>query len=225
MAIHDPRQPSVVADASSMSDPTMHSKRALILGGGGAVGVAWEIGVLAGLLDGGIDVRIADVTVGTSAGAIVGSQIAPVRDPRELFDVLAAHSPRPGDGGAPERDLKAAGEAFGIWGGSAEMTVERCAAVGAAALRATTVSEADYLANFELQIAAEWPAKTLIVTAVDCASGELRTFDRSSGISLPRAVSASCCVPALFPPVAIDARRYMDGGGRSGTSADLAVAF
>jgi hypothetical protein len=32
-------------------------KRALVLGGGGNVGVAWEISIIAGMLEGGMDLR------------------------------------------------------------------------------------------------------------------------------------------------------------------------
>jgi NTE family protein len=47
--------------------------RALVLGAGGNAAIAWEVGVLAGLLDVGIDVRTADVVIGTSAGSVVGA--------------------------------------------------------------------------------------------------------------------------------------------------------
>ena len=60
-------------------------RRALVLGGGGIVGVAWEAAILAGLLEGGADLRDADLIVGTSAGSIIGSQIAAGRDARELM--------------------------------------------------------------------------------------------------------------------------------------------
>jgi NTE family protein len=49
--------------------------RALVLGGGGVTGVAWEIGLLAGLAEAGVDLRDADLVVGTSAGASVAAQI------------------------------------------------------------------------------------------------------------------------------------------------------
>ena len=49
---------------------------ALVLGGGGTLGISWEIGVLAGLTKGGVDVTGADLIVGTSAGSVVGTQIA-----------------------------------------------------------------------------------------------------------------------------------------------------
>src|SRR5262245_16762567 len=115
--------------------------RALTLGGGGPVGVAWEIGLLAGLIDAGIDVRSADVIVGTSTGSVVGSHIAHGRDPRDLLASLRDDPARPPGGAAPERDMDAARDAFGTWGTAERMTPERCAQVGAAALRAKTVPE------------------------------------------------------------------------------------
>ena len=58
-------------------------KRALVLGGGGAVGVAWEVGVLAGLASAGFDLtgrhapgsNTPDLILGTSAGSIVGAML------------------------------------------------------------------------------------------------------------------------------------------------------
>mgnify|MGYP006202287807 CR=1 FL=1 len=38
--------------------------RALVLGGGGVVGIAWETGVLKGLRDGGVDPATADLVSG-----------------------------------------------------------------------------------------------------------------------------------------------------------------
>jgi NTE family protein len=49
--------------------------RGLVLGGGGITGIAWELGVLAGLAEAGIDLGVADLVVGTSAGSVVGAQI------------------------------------------------------------------------------------------------------------------------------------------------------
>ncbi len=59
-------------------------KRALVLGGGGAVGVAWESGLLAGLAEAGLDLSGADFILGTSAGSVVGSQLAMGRDATAL---------------------------------------------------------------------------------------------------------------------------------------------
>ena len=59
--------------------------RALVLGGGGVAGVAWELGILTGLYDTGVDVRGADIVIGTSAGSVVGAQIASGTDLESLF--------------------------------------------------------------------------------------------------------------------------------------------
>ena len=45
---------------------------ALVLGGGGITGIAWEIGLLHGLHESGVDLTDADTVVGTSAGSVVG---------------------------------------------------------------------------------------------------------------------------------------------------------
>src|SRR5919199_1718799 len=50
--------------------------RALVLGGGGITGIAWELGLLAGLRRLGTDLGDADLIVGTSAGAYVGAVLA-----------------------------------------------------------------------------------------------------------------------------------------------------
>jgi Patatin-like phospholipase len=60
-------------------------KRALVLGGGGVAGVAWELGILTGFYDRGMDVRDADLFIGTSAGSVVGAQITSGTDLESLF--------------------------------------------------------------------------------------------------------------------------------------------
>ena len=50
--------------------------RALVLGGGGPVGIGWEAGLLVGLARNGLDLRKADAVVGTSAGSVVGFTLA-----------------------------------------------------------------------------------------------------------------------------------------------------
>src|SRR5579871_5766316 len=59
-------------------------KRGLVLGGGGPVGIAWESGLLAGLAEAGLDLSGADFILGTSAGSVVGSQLAMGRPAAEL---------------------------------------------------------------------------------------------------------------------------------------------
>src|SRR5271169_3097559 len=62
--------------ASRTSHPQVAHDVALVLGGGGAAGNAWEIGILAGLAEGGLDMtEVADLVIGTSSGATAAAQV------------------------------------------------------------------------------------------------------------------------------------------------------
>ena len=67
--------------------------RALVLGGGGLTGIAWETGVLVGLAESGVDVTGWDAVIGTSAGAVVGARLLADGSPTLLYDVLVADDP------------------------------------------------------------------------------------------------------------------------------------
>lgn len=196
-------------------------KRALVLGAGGAAGLAWEAGVVAGLLDGGIDVRDADLVIGTSAGAVVGAQIARGIAPDEVARAHRASIGGDAAGRVPRaRDVTGIQAIFGLWATFHEMTPERQRQIAQLALSAETMPERDWVDSFTVDDA--WPAKPLLVPAVSCDTGELRVFDSRSGVRCRLAVAASCAVPGIFPPVTIGGTRYTDGVVRSGTSADLA---
>jgi NTE family protein len=197
--------------------------RALVLGGGGVVGIAWETGVLKGLRDGGVDPATADAIIGTSAGSIVGTQ---VRGGASL-DALYAEQSAPTDGQIEQSmglDIEKLTAIFTRWAQAPEMTQALCAEIGALALEARTAPEEQWLDAIgrRLPDRTAWPDADLIVTAVDAQSGEFRTWDRSSGVALAQAVASSCTVPGMFPPVTIGDRRYIDGGVRSASNADLA---
>lgn len=53
-----------------------HPSRALVLGGGGPTGRAWQMGLMSGFIEQGIDFGTADLIIGTSAGAVVGAMLA-----------------------------------------------------------------------------------------------------------------------------------------------------
>ena len=195
-------------------------RRALVLGGGGITGIAWETGVLAGLAEAGLDLTSADVIVGTSAGSVVGAQITGDDGIADLYaeqlkDPTGEIAARIG-GGVLLRYLAAA-----LWPRDERRSRAR---LGRAALAARTVPEAERLAVFERRLGSRaWPDRRLLVTAVDAESGEPVVFDRTSGVPLAAAVAASCAVPLVWPPVSIDGHRYVDGGARSVANADLAT--
>ncbi|MEU5906656.1 patatin-like phospholipase family protein [Micromonospora sp. NPDC047527] len=195
-------------------------RRALVLGGGGVTGVAWELGLLAGLAERGVDVSEADLVVGTSAGSVVGAQVCSGLPLEQLYEEQLA----PPSGERAAR-LGFAALARLVWaGGRTRDAVRSRARIGAMAVAARTPSEASRRAVIEARLPVrEWPARRLLITAVDASSGEFVVFDRDSGVSLVDAVGASCAVPGVWPPVTVGARRYVDGGMRSPVNADLAA--
>lgn len=197
---------------------------ALVLGGGGVTGIAWELGVLLGLRDEGVDLVGCDLTIGTSAGAAVGAQILTDVDLEELYDrqLDPVHHEI-----AAELDLQLLVTIYReIVGGPHPPPAEALARVGAHALSADTVPEAVRRAVIEHRLPSHhWPAAALRLTVVDAQTGELLVLDGGSGVALVDAVAASCAVPGIWPPVTIGERRCMDGGVRSPTNADLAAGY
>jgi NTE family protein len=199
-------------------------RRALVLGGGGITGIAWEIGVLAGLAEAGVDLTGADLVVGTSAGSVVGAQLTSGAD----LEMLFARQLDPPTGEQAARMTRAALARYG-WAvlRSRGDDVGFRRRVGALALAAEqaglTPTEQERLDVIGSRLVSrEWPDRDLRITAVDAESGEFRVLDRTSGVPLLQAVAASCAVPGVYPPVTIDGRRYVDGGMRSAANADLA---
>ena len=93
--------------------------------------------------------------------------------------------------------------------------------IGKFALEAETIPEEQFVENFRHLDGEGWPRR-YVCTAVDAETGAFIVWDGGNQAELPRAVASSCAVPGVFPPITIDGRRYIDGGMRSGTNADLA---
>jgi NTE family protein len=198
------------------------STRALVLGGGGIAGIAWEIGLLAGLAEEGVDVRDADLVVGTSAGSIVGTLLRTGPDLAELYERQLG--PVPPTEKRTDFDGTAMMTAIGAALAGVSDPQEARARVGALALQAATVPEDERRATIRARIGEPaWPDRRLVVTAVDARDGAFAAFDADSGVALADAVAASCAVPLVYPPITIGDRRYIDGGMRSITNADLAA--
>ena len=197
--------------------------RAVVLGAGGPAGIAWEVGIMAGLADVGIDVREADLLIGTSAGSVVVAGLASAQGFEELFAQQVDPARQVSELRAPvefgrlRHDLAAAKEG----GGSVSEILQR---VGAVAAAARTVPEAQRRSVIVSRLAIHrWPERELRVVAVDVESGARMVFDAASGVDFADAVAASCAVPGVWPPVTIGGRRYMDGGAYSTDNADLAA--
>ncbi len=197
--------------------------KALVLGGGGLTGIAWEIGIIAGLAEHGVDLADADLVVGTSAGSVVGVD---VRSGRGIADYYQEQTAPPSASEVYARLGKFLLLKYGLamlLTRKPEVARQR---VGKVALRAKTQTEAERRVVFDSRLPiSSWPTGLLKVTAVETASGDFAAFDASSGVSLIDAVSASCAVPGVWPPVTINGKRYMDGGMRSAANVDLAAGY
>lgn len=198
-------------------------KRALVLGGGGVAGVAWELGILKGLEDQGVELLGADIIIGTSAGSMVGAQITSGTDLASLFASQLTPVEQPQEHRATldlSQTVKAWSQAVQE-GGSDRKAIR--ARIGAYALTVPTVSATERRAEIAARLPVHtWPEHRLLIVAVDAETGEEYIMDRESGVSLVDAVAASCAVPGIRPLVTIAGRRYMDGGVRSATNADVA---
>lgn len=197
--------------------------RTLVLGGGGVAGIAWTTGLLAGLADAGQDVTGADLMIGTSAGSNVAAQLGSGLSLEDLF-ARQADPARQAREIPADVDLERVGAEFAGMLSGARDEYEALARIGAYALAAPTVAEAERRNVIVSRLPSPgWPDRRILIVAVDAESGETRVFDRESGVSLIDAVAASSAVPGVWPPATVGGRRYIDGGARSADNADLAI--
>ena len=167
-------------------------RRALVLSGGGPVGIGWEAGLITGLAAAGVELKQANAVVGTSAGSVVGAQLTSGRALADIVPVFAQTPSWMSSGmlaGSP--DL---GEMFAGGGGD-------------------TVPEEEYVAGFAVLSGTEWP-ETFRCTAVEVDSGRFVAWDQAAGVEVHRAVASSCSLPGIAPAVTIAGGRYIDGGAR-----------
>jgi NTE family protein len=194
-----------------------------VLGGGGVAGVAWHTGVLCGLADVGVDLGSADLLVGTSAGATVAAQWAAGL----AADGLFARQVDPASAGS---ELTPAISVADLWERMAPIysasidDADRRRRLGVLALSADTVAEPVRRRVIEARLdGVGWVGDRLRIVVVEATSGHRRVLDATSGVDLVDAVTASCAVPGVWPPVTIAGSRFVDGGVWSTANADLAV--
>jgi NTE family protein len=199
--------------------------RALVLGGGGVAGIAWETGILLGIADESPEAARAlldsDVLLGTSAGSTVVAQIGSGTGLAELFERQVGEASAEIDPGVEIDDIA---RLFLAAMSDPDATLtQRRQRIGAVALATDTVAEPLRRNVIARRIPSHvWPDRVVRLTAIDAATGELVVLDRDSGVGLVDAVAASCAVPGAWPPVTIGDRRYMDGGIGSTINLDVA---
>lgn len=205
-----------------------------MLGGGGSTGNAWLIGVVAGLLDGGLDVTGADLVIGTSAGSTAAAQITGANPARLLDDILTAPSTmHPGNGSIAGGGARASARPVIDQMERTRRIIEAAGSpadmrrrMGAAAIELAAASDDAVQARWRATVASrlpsqDWPQQRVLITAVDAATGEPVVFERDSGVDLADAVAASCSSAFAYR---IGGTQYIDGGYRTNAeNADLAA--
>ncbi|WP_369235010.1 patatin-like phospholipase family protein [Streptomyces sp. R21] len=191
---------------------------ALVLGGGGLTAYAWQVGVLAGLAEAGVDLSGADVLAGTSAGSLLAVELATGRAPADLYGDQVSRKRA-----MLEVDFTLAMTVKYLWAAlgsrDPQAVVKR---LGRLALNMRDVPETVVFDAMRSQLPVqEWPERPVRLFAVDALTGEAAGFGADSGVDLVRAMAASCALPPLYPPITIGAGRWIDGGARSTTNADL----
>lgn len=199
-------------------------QRALVLAGGGFAASAWEIGLIAGLAEVGIDVRKADLFVGTSSGVRVALHLLSGATQEELFERQIGPRPRPTeppptvDWVRVRADLASAKQA----GGPSNAILRR---IGSLMLNSSWANAPNRRQTIAAQLPAQtWPEQNLLIAVVNAETGERRAFDRSSGIDLVDAVTGSSAFIG-WPPALFEGHHYIDGGFYSSDNADLASGF
>ena len=199
------------------------------------MGIAWELGLAAGLEEGGVRIAAADRIVGTSAGSFAGAALASGRPAEALVRAQVEQAQREVESrkSAPQGEKRPAPDLGPLMkfmaqprGANGEPSLETRREIGAFALAAKTVPEAQFVSGFGsiAKDGEKWP-RGFACTAVDALDGSFHVWEESSGVDLGHAIASSCSVPGIFPPITIHGRRYIDGGMRSGTNFDLGKGY
>jgi NTE family protein len=215
----------------------------LVLGAGGIQGGAWLTGGLDALAaETGWDPASADYVVGTSAGSMIGALCASGVPPwfmvahsrGETFENVNDARGRP----ASQSD-RAAGAGFRlepalppIWPGSWRLALRTLtnprrytpATVATGWLPRGIFSVDGLRDTIRSVVPSGWsPHPNLWIVACDYETGRRVPFGRSDAptADLADAVAASCAIPGIYHPVAINGRRYVDGGIYSTSNADI----
>jgi NTE family protein len=223
---------------------------ALVLGGGGITGAAYHLGVLNAMnsMSERASVNHFDLYVGTSAGAVIAACLANGITPEEL--VLAHIDPRaatiPGIGPdeimPPDRRglmrslLRWPLSVFGALRQYAGHPFTTRLIDGLGAL-AEGLPPALYTTDGTerwLQKLLDAPGRSnrfgetrrkLLITATDLDTAERVVFgDEHTAVPISEAAAASTAIPLLYAPRQIGERMYLDGGLRSTTNIEVAIA-
>ena len=206
----------------AVSDLAKSLDRTLVLGGGGEYYVAWYCGFFHGLYEHNVDLNVAEMVVGTSAGAYAGSSLTSghFRRLRTEFDFFG-HFPGLFAKLAPvSRPNISQQRAQEINLNVKDGSPASIRAIGLAALAADNrlngsgVERLAWLLTGDSRT--DWPVAKMYTTANDCYTAERlivgQAAARKNGIPLAHAAAASSSLPGVIGPTLLGQRYCMDGG-------------
>jgi len=210
---------------------------ALVLGGGGTVGLSYHVGALRALERvGGLRPADAGLIIGTSAGSVAAAYLRSGWGTEDLWRLTVSPVAAPGARGPNLFTPR-----FRTPHDLARRTLGSTFVLGRTVVRTPSlVGPPGWLGRlfpgglFEMTHARErfvadlprsWPDAPLWLCTVDMSSGRRVVLGRAGAPrpDLHRAVLASCAIPGLYQPVRVDGRTLIDGGARSQTNVDLAA--
>lgn len=176
--------------------------------------------MLAGFADEGVHVAPSAMVIGTSAGSVVGGQLASGEGTEKMFERQVAK--------VINEPTVTMGAGTLLKFATAQLFVktpeEGGRKIGKLAMAADVGTPEERIAVIGTRLPShEWGDLDLHLTVVDAESGERRVITKSDGIPLVHAVAASCAIPLVWPPIVIEGRSYIDGGMRSTLNLDLAT--
>jgi NTE family protein len=207
------------------------SRVGLVLGGGGITGAAYEMAALMAIeLATGWDPNDAEVVIGTSSGAFVGSLVR--HDALNLDSLVMPDDERDDVAERIRSHVYARGRGPGVTKWVRHGVVPGMRRPGLTMLLGTPAPyHASGLARWVAthigdEAAESWPERSTAIVAYDVRGAARVSFGTASApaVGIADAVAASSAVPLIFAPYEIDGGLYVDGGVVSGTHADLVLA-
>ena len=198
----------------------MTEERTLVLGGGGITGIAWQAGVLAGLLENGVNVDKADRVIGTSAGAFVGAILVNGYDMKDYYYEL--------DERRDDNDRATlSSDIYRLWQNAFVVGRDDAQKVGQM-LGDIVYTRPSHIDLEERKQAVrqrlgdvEWK-DILDITVINARTGDVGVFNSRSDVTLEDAITASGAVPGIWPHIRLNNSDWIDGGMVAPTNAMLA---
>lgn len=199
------------------------NKKAVVLGGGGHFGIAWELGYLRGLEEGGLPIREADIFVGTSAGSQASVIVTSDKDwdliwkeqiEKEITEITPISDEKMGELFKTFENIEQTAHSAEEWiTAEAEISKQTKAFI-------TNQERLDMLKERYGSGQASWNNKLRIV-ATSIEDINRKVFDETSNVDIYTALQAIAALQGVWPSVEINGKHFFDGGSFSMENPDL----